>query len=71
MLKTTAATFIELRDKVLACRLCRGSGHSWTVSVVTRGREPAVFESFDQLPEPKEVKGVRKICAKLQVSTSI
>ena len=69
MLSTTASAFAELRDKVLACRLCT-TGHSYTISVVLPRGDAAVFESLDQLPEPKEVRGVRKICAKEQVSKS-
>ena len=67
MLSTTASSFAELRDKVLACRLCTPS-HSYTISVVVRGQEPAVFESLEQLPEPQTVRGVQKICAKVQVA---
>ena len=67
MLKTTASCFAELRDKVLACRLCTG-GHDYTISIVARGEEPAAFESLEQLPEPKTVRGVQKICAKVQVA---
>ena len=67
MLSTTASTFAELRDKVLACRLCE-AGHSYTISIVAPGEEPTAFESLEQLPEPKTVQGVQKICAKLQVA---
>eukprot|EP01045_Picozoa_sp_COSAG04_P017633 COSAG04_NODE_1572_length_6292_cov_6.243178_6_plen_509_part_00 len=67
MLSTTASCFAELRDKVLACRLCE-AGHDYTISVVARGEEPAAFESLEQLPEPKTVRGVRKVSAKLQVA---
>ena len=70
MLSTAASSFEELRDKVLACRLCAAQRGSWTISVVGRGGEPAAFASLEQLPEPKTVRGVRKVCAKLHVAWS-
>ena len=70
MLSTVASSFEELRDKVLACRLCAAQRGGWTISVAGRGGEPAVFASLGQLPEPKTVRGVRKVCAKLHVARS-
>ena len=70
MLKTTASTFFELRDKVLACRLCAAQRGGWAISVAGRGGAPAAFASLGQLPGPKTVRGVRKVCAKLHVARS-
>ena len=44
--------------------------HHALAGVAGRGGESAVLASLEQLPEPKTVRGVRKVCAKLHVARS-
>eukprot|EP01045_Picozoa_sp_COSAG04_P016995 COSAG04_NODE_1469_length_6591_cov_5.515404_1_plen_1253_part_00 len=74
MLNTTAATFAELRDKVVACwfstderRLAQLEDKQWKVSLLDAGKEPTVVERFSQLPAPKQLRGKWKTRAKVQV----
>ncbi len=52
MLNTTAASFSELRMKVLARWSCPPE-QSRTISLRQSGHEPTVVESFAQLPSPE------------------
>ena len=66
MLNTTAASFSELRAKVLARWSCPPE-QSWTISLRQLRDEPTVAESFAQLPSPNMVRGKRKTRAMVQI----
>ena len=67
MMNTTAATFVQLRAKVLA-RWGYSPDRTWTLSLLTSGHEPTLVEGFGDLPEAGEVRGKRKTRAKLKIN---
>eukprot|EP01045_Picozoa_sp_COSAG04_P010789 COSAG04_NODE_670_length_11367_cov_62.932109_6_plen_1225_part_00 len=76
MLNTTAASFAELHDKVVACwfsaderRLARMEETQWKISLLEADKEPTVVERFSQMPAPtlSKLSGKSKTKAKVQV----